>query len=854
MSIKTDAELLAQIESVIVVNGNREITPPLDKAIRDNIVDSKLNIKDGGMVLQALVGYTTELTPSNNKHLTPKKYVDDKDALVVHLAGTETITGAKTFSLDTIHADTKGVTWASGSSVKDSSGTLNLLANTHAYLSNTDLDYGIHLTGTGANQGQVAIFANDTIDITTEDSATINIDTDGALNIGAGALAISATTISINGNDLTAELLPEPIGEAYNEVWADLTDWTSVGTPSASVAGGQLTIAGVASLSTNYIRCSGYGRSNVEYAKYEWTETVSTIGASSSGKAFGIQGQNADFSNALHVNLELSTTTTGRIFWYKDNDTTVIQSSNSDLSVSTADVVSFVLYRFPDRMMITATNQTTGATVTDILYFAYPRTTGVAINPPLGGQFAFFNRGGNHTVGEFTFSILDLKKSKVLFIGDSITQSTGSQNRVIAEIQKRYRDLVQCNATSGAECEDINVSEIALYEPEEICLWIGTNDIANDGLATAQTEHATLVTALDGIGYSVANGNLKFGNCLPRGSADYNTFNAYLVSTHGAANVVDFNKVVSNGTINFSTTYSADTIHPNGAGCEILAVYAGEYFSLTKNNNFYDNRYVTIHPYLNTVTLPKTTLTAGTLTDGVNGLAMTATMPTTITATSNAVDISITSAGSSSFTNRASLITYAAGYTGSSATVAIQGLNQVAGTGTTITTGVNNSGLAGNSTATTTGTNVGGKFTVSGGNQSIAVTGMSLTAKNSATNGGAAFIGRNTGSSPIQFGVYAGLNANDPTFVSAALIADNSDQTSPIFLGRDNGSVVFTIADGGNVTTTGELLLSASTTARATLNIPSGTAPSSPVNGDIWSDGSDLKVRLGGVTYTLTKV
>lgn len=45
----------------------------------------------------------------------------------------------------------------------------------------------------------------------------------------------------------------------------------------------------------------------------------------------------------------------------------------------------------------------------------------------------------------------------------------------------------------------------------------------------------------------------------------------------------------------------------------------------------------------------------------------------------------------------------------------------------------------------------------------------------------------------------------------------------------------------------------ASTIALASLNIPSGTAPTAPNNGDIWSDGSDLKVRLGGVTYTLTK-
>lgn len=50
------------------------------------------------------------------------------------------------------------------------------------------------------------------------------------------------------------------------------------------------------------------------------------------------------------------------------------------------------------------------------------------------------------------------------------------------------------------------------------------------------------------------------------------------------------------------------------------------------------------------------------------------------------------------------------------------------------------------------------------------------------------------------------------------------------------------------------LHLAASTTAAASLCVPSGTAPSAPVDGDVWSDGSDLKVRLGGATYTIVKV
>src|SRR6478735_4581687 len=54
----------------------------------------------------------------------------------------------------------------------------------------------------------------------------------------------------------------------------------------------------------------------------------------------------------------------------------------------------------------------------------------------------------------------------------------------------------------------------------------------------------------------------------------------------------------------------------------------------------------------------------------------------------------------------------------------------------------------------------------------------------------------------------------------------------------------------GTSTTNAILNLGASTTAKSSLNIPTGTAPTSPNNGDIWSDGTNLYMRIGGVTKT----
>jgi hypothetical protein len=52
----------------------------------------------------------------------------------------------------------------------------------------------------------------------------------------------------------------------------------------------------------------------------------------------------------------------------------------------------------------------------------------------------------------------------------------------------------------------------------------------------------------------------------------------------------------------------------------------------------------------------------------------------------------------------------------------------------------------------------------------------------------------------------------------------------------------------------GTTVLAPSVTARASLRIPSGTAPTSPVNGDIWFDGTNLQMRIGGVTRTFTLI
>lgn len=57
---------------------------------------------------------------------------------------------------------------------------------------------------------------------------------------------------------------------------------------------------------------------------------------------------------------------------------------------------------------------------------------------------------------------------------------------------------------------------------------------------------------------------------------------------------------------------------------------------------------------------------------------------------------------------------------------------------------------------------------------------------------------------------------------------------------------------GTNSLGTAFLTIAASTTAKAALNFISGSAPTSPNDGDFWFDGTNYKARIGGATKTFT--
>lgn len=158
------------------------------------------------------------------------------------------------------------------------------------------------------------------------------------------------------------------------------------------------------------------------------------------------------------------------------------------------------------------------------------------------------------------------------------------------------------------------------------------------------------------------------------------------------------------------------------------------------------------------------------------------------------VSAQITGSGSVASVLAAGKFSLLAGYTGASGSFGVYAQNQSAGTSTDMF-GTVQAANYGEYIATTTGHIVGQAGYASGGATSYGGFFRAIVDKAGGVNIGIAGFGLNT--TGTQIGGYFSLANTNPTYTSAALIADNGATTSPIFLARDNGTTVFSVSDGG---------------------------------------------------------
>lgn len=198
-------------------------------------------------------------------------------------------------------------------------------------------------------------------------------------------------------------------------------------------------------------------------------------------------------------------------------------------------------------------------------------------------------------------------------------------------------------------------------------------------------------------------------------------------------------------------------------------------------------------------------VTSGTLAAGANAFLLTATQPASPVGLQNAVAWTVTGAGSASQNNNAMFVQYLAGYTGSSNSAGLNIANGNAGTGGALSSSGGATGNFGGSyvaSGTTTGYNFGVQGRGNGGNVNFGIDGLSVVAKNSATNIGVMGMGINTGSSPVYVGGWFSNGQTAVPTTSAALIADNVATGVPIALWQANGATVASVNATGGLTAT----------------------------------------------------
>jgi hypothetical protein len=249
--------------------------------------------------------------------------------------------------------------------------------------------------------------------------------------------------------------------------------------------------------------------------------------------------------------------TKGRVTKYTGEDLgTLVNGVQGKLPTgSSTDVIRVVFEVKDQKRIITFTNETTAGTAS---YYES------ADNPSVSAC--------NHglVIGNFPdycdlLSIQiysdEMQSPKFCFVGDSITYY-----EYFASLS-RYGIKYSKFAGTGNRTQEIldSIEDIIANSPENVVLFIGTNDVAGSVLtATIQANYLSIVTQLKAAGINVIH-----VTPLPRGGlAGITTHRTYILDTYPTDIIIDaypsFEDYANPGYI--LSTYSDDTVHPNSVG------------------------------------------------------------------------------------------------------------------------------------------------------------------------------------------------------------------------------------------------------------------------------------------------
>lgn len=232
-------------------------------------------------------------------------------------------------------------------------------------------------------------------------------------------------------------------------------------------------------------------------------------------------------------------------------------------------------------------------------------------------------------------------------------------------------------------------------------------------------------------------------------------------------------------------------------------------------------------------------------------------MPAASTTDKYGASVVVTTAGATTDAKQNGLfVSIGATYSGNGLSKAIEIDQSISGTGGDFSSNRGNYGLYSECQGVNTGINISGFLRGQGATVNVGVKAAGESSTNSTKAIGVLGTAFNSGTSPIRIGGYFALFstgaysvAADYPSTSVALACTNGSQTDDIFQAMDNTSVVFKIADGGQVTLTGNL--KTNVTASRIVATDASNILVAATTGDLTDAGTDGIVVTGGTGAVL---
>lgn len=584
MSVRNDSELSSLNSSRLPDNNTRFISADKVRNQTQDIIDSKINkdkivsslnspssseIPNSLAVANALDGFITDAELAT-------ALLDKQDKAIVVSSNTTAVNDAVYHNVATATYTDPSPTEGKGFTVFVRNGTATVGGT--AYATGKKIIRTYH-SGSWLND----VFTIDSVgDITPVN--TLIADND-SINKFA-----SKTQGQFNA------IIKDEIGQVISEQFSSTANFTGYGSVF-TVSGGNLVIAGgsTKTLATSLYQ-SAYGKTSSHNWTQQITITAGTLSATSYGVGLGVSQGLVTITGAVL----LDTASVCKLAFYANGSlATEFISSSSLPTVNASDVLVLTLKRVKSTFILTVTNTSqNNVSITHTLNAL--SVSGATYNVPTAGYFSIYALGGNFTADNYLVYLNDIKGGD-LIVGDSICSefNTSSSNQSwVNRLAELSNNNIVVNAGPGNRIQDLNATEILLYEPRSITILLGTNNLYADTPSVAIGRINTLVSSLTG--YTTANNNLVVCAVPPNNTTDSAPFNAEVRSAY-TTHVIDFYYVLkTGGATTFNTSYSSDGAHPNSDGAFLMAntafnklvelgIYRKAYNPRPYNNAVYQN-------------------------------------------------------------------------------------------------------------------------------------------------------------------------------------------------------------------------------------------------------------------------